>query len=47
MIGAGFVGGSEEILLGDGEVVFRGALRGETRGDRREREGCDDERFRQ
>ena len=49
MIGAGFVGGGEEILLGDSQVVFwpEGALGVKIGSQRGESEGCDGERFRQ
>ena len=48
-IRAGFVGRGEEILLGDGEVVFcgKGALGVEIGIEGRHREGCDRERFHQ
>jgi hypothetical protein len=49
LIGAGFVGSGEEVLLGDCEVVFgpEGALGAEIRGHRQKGEGEDYERFRQ
>jgi len=49
LTGAGFVGGGEEILFGDRQVIFwaRGALGVEIVGHRCESEGCDGERFRQ
>ena len=50
LIGAGFVGGGEEILLGDGEVVFgvEGALGAEIGGDRcSSAMAANGERFRQ
>jgi hypothetical protein len=49
LIGAGFIGGGEEILLGDGEIVLwgGGVLGVEIGAERGQRESCDRERFRQ
>ena len=45
LTGTGYIRSGEQILFGDGEIVFQGALGVEIRGDRCEREGRDDQRF--